>query len=110
MATIERGCPIQTTALDYDVPKSTLHSHIMELTLTRKRGRKPILSAVEEEKLVNYIHRMARYGHPLNLTKLKIKVAEATQLCDTPFTDGIPGPGWLRWFQKPHPELLLCMS
>jgi hypothetical protein len=110
MAAIDRGCLVQTTALDYDVPRSTLRSHVMGITLWRKCGRKPVLSAAEEGKLVNYIHGMARYGHPLNLTELKIKVAEATQLRATPFTDGIPGCGWLRWFRNRHPELSLRMS
>jgi hypothetical protein len=50
----------------------------MGLILSRKRGRKPVLSATKEEKLVQHIYSMARYGHPLNLTKLKIKVVEAT--------------------------------
>jgi hypothetical protein len=110
MAAIDMGCPVQTTALDYDVPMSTLHSHVMGINLSRKPGRKPMLSAVEEEKLVNYIHGMARYGHPLNLYELKIKVAETTQLHDTPFIVGIPGHGWLRWFRRRHPELSLRMS
>jgi hypothetical protein len=59
---------------------------------------------------VNYIYGKARYGHPLNLTELMIKVAEATQLRDTPFTDRIHGPGWLCWFKKRHLELSLLMS
>jgi hypothetical protein len=53
---------------------------------------------------------MARYGHPMSLTELKIKVAKATQLCDIPFKDGIPGSGWLCWFCKQHLELSLRMS
>jgi hypothetical protein len=110
MAAVDRGCPVQTAALDYDVPRSILRSHVIGITLSRKRGRKPVLSATEEGKLVNYIHGMARYGHPLNLTELKIKVAEATQLRATPYTDGIPGRGWLRWFRNRHPELSLRMS
>jgi hypothetical protein len=110
MAAVERGCPVQTTALDYDVPRSTLRSHVMGLTISRKCGRKPMLSPAEEDKLINYIHGMARYGHLLNLTELKIKVVEATQMRDTPFTDGIPRPGWLRWFHKSHPDISLRMS
>jgi hypothetical protein len=58
------------------------------------------LSAVEEEKLVRCIMDMARYGHPINITELKIKVAKATQLRETPYKDGIPGTGWLYWFKK----------
>jgi hypothetical protein len=67
----------------------------MGINLSRKHGRKPVLSVAEEEKLVNYIHGMAKYGHPLNLTELKIKVAKATQLHDTPFINEIFGRGWL---------------
>ena len=66
-----------------------------------------MLIAKEEEKVVNYIHSMARLGHPISLTELRIKVAEATQLSQTLFTDGIPGLGWLRWFRNWHPEVLL---
>jgi hypothetical protein len=79
----------------------------MGLTLSRKQGRKLVLTAKEEEKVVNYIHSMVRLGHPISLTELRIKVAEATQLCQTPFTDGIPGPGWLRWFRNWYPKVSL---
>jgi hypothetical protein len=95
MAAVDKGCPVQTAALDYDVPRSTVRSHVMGITLSRKRGRKPILSATEEEKGVQYLHGMAKYGHPMTLTELKIKVAEANQLHDTLFKDGILRLGWL---------------
>jgi hypothetical protein len=88
MADVERACHVQITALDYDIPKSTLRSHMMELILSRKLGRKWILSLIEEEKVVKYINGMARYGHPINIIKLKIEVVEASQLRDTPFNDG----------------------
>jgi hypothetical protein len=78
LAAVEQGCPVQTTALDYGIPRSSLRCHVMGLTVTRKRGRKPILSPIEEGKVVQYIMGMARYGHPINITELKIKVAEAT--------------------------------
>jgi hypothetical protein len=110
MAAVDQGCPVQTAALNYEIPRSTLRYHVMGQSLSRKRGRKPVLSTVEEEKLVKYIMGMARYGHPLNITELKIKVAEATQLRETPFKDGIPGAGWLHWFRKRHLEISLRMS
>jgi hypothetical protein len=110
MAAMEQGCPVQTAALDYDIPRSTLRGHVMGLTLSRKRGRKPVLSVGEEEKVVKYIMGRARYGHPISITELKIKVAEATQLRQTPFKEGIPGAGWLRWFWKRHPEISLRTS
>jgi hypothetical protein len=52
----------------------------MGITLSRKCERKPILSVVEKEKVVQYILGKVwiRYGHPMSLTELKIKVTEAT--------------------------------
>jgi hypothetical protein len=41
--------------LDYNIPKSTLRGHVMGLTLFRKKGRKPVLSIDEKEKVVKYI-------------------------------------------------------
>jgi hypothetical protein len=77
---VERESPVQTTALDFDIPRSTLRNHVMGLSVSRKRGRKLVLSKAEEEKVVQYILGTTRYGHPINITELKIKVAEATQL------------------------------
>jgi hypothetical protein len=82
----------------------------MGLTFSRKRGRNPVLNSVEEENIVQYIMGMENYGHPISITLLKLKVAEACQLRATPFSEGIPGDGWLRWFRKWHPEIILRMS
>ena len=81
----------------------------MGLMLSWKYGRKPILSSIEEEKVVKHIHGMPRYGYLVNFTKLKIKEAKATQLQDIPFKDGIPRPSWLQWFWKRHLEIPLCV-
>ena len=110
LASVERGCPVQTAARDHRIPRTTLRSNLMGLTVSRKRERKPVLSRAEEDKIVNYIHCMARLGHPLSLTQLRMEVAEATQLRQTPFTDVIPGPGWIRWFRNRHPDVSLRLS
>ena len=70
--------PCQIAALDYDVLRSTLWNYVMEITLLRNHGRKRVLSTIEEDKVVEYIHGMVRYGYPMSLTELKIKVAVAT--------------------------------
>jgi hypothetical protein len=44
------------------------------IILTRKRGIASILTAVEEGKLVAYLHEMANQGFPLTWLQLKIKV------------------------------------
>jgi hypothetical protein len=64
MAAVDQGSPMQTAALNFDIPRNTLKCHVMGQTLSRKRGRKPVLLEVEEEKLVRYIMGMARYGIP----------------------------------------------
>jgi hypothetical protein len=52
-----------------------------------------IFTLVEEEKVAKYIMGMARYGHSINITVLKVEVVEATQLRETPFKDEILGVG-----------------
>jgi hypothetical protein len=39
LSTVERGSPIQTVALDFDTPRSTLRNHVMGLSVLRKRGQ-----------------------------------------------------------------------
>ena len=39
-----------------------------------------------------------------------MKVAMITQDRDIPFINGIPGPGWLHWFKRKHPELSMRMA
>ena len=72
-------------------------------------GPKTILTMAEEEELVNYIHLMLHWGHPMTPTQLKIKVAEIKEDRITPFKDGIPGQSWMRWFRTRHLKLVLRM-
>ena len=37
-------------------------------------------------------------------------VSEITQERETPFTKGIPGDSWLKWFKNRHPEIILRSS
>ena len=37
-------------------------------------------------------------------------MAMMTQDKETPFTNGIPSPSWLRWFKRRHPELSLRLA
>jgi hypothetical protein len=71
MAAIDQGCPVQTAALDYEIPRNTLRYHVMEQTLSRKRGRKHVLSTVEEKKLVKYIMGMAKVWAPFKYHRIE---------------------------------------
>ena len=61
----------------------------------------------EESALVKWILEMQEHAHPVLIFELRRKVAEITQERWTPFKDGIPRRGWLRWFRNRHPELTL---
>ena len=50
-------------------------------------------------------------GHPLTPTDLRVKVAQATQARQTPWSaSGFPGSGWLQGFRRRHPEISLRKS
>ena len=70
-------------------------------------GPKIILTKEEELKLVEYIHFMVEWDHPMTPTQVKAKVTEITQERPTPFINGIPGKSWLKWFKVRHPSLVL---
>ena len=106
----ERGMSLHAAATTFEIPKSSLRSHIVGKVLSRKRGAATVLSPAEEQQLVDYILAMQDLGFPVSISQLKLKVAFITQGRDTPFTNGIPGPSWLRWFRRRHPNLSLRLA
>jgi len=46
--------------------------------------------------------------HCASLTLLKGKVKQICSERLTPFREGTPGRSWWYWFQKRHPQLVLC--
>jgi hypothetical protein len=89
---------------------TSLRDHIYGRSLGRKRGRQGVLTAAEEEELVEYILKMQDLGWPMTIGLLRLKVAEICQDRSNPFTHGIPGQGWLQWFRRRHPQLTLRAS
>ena len=110
MDAVEDGAALKTAARFYGIPPSTLSDWISGRSLTGKRGPPSVLSTEEENALEDYMVQMADYGHPLSMEQLRLKVALLTQERPTPFTNGIPGPAWARWFKKRHPNLALRQS
>jgi hypothetical protein len=53
---------------------------------------------------------MQNLGWPMTIGMVRLKVAEICQDRPNPFTHGILGQGWLCWFKKRHPELILRSS
>lgn len=101
---------IRQVARLFDIPASSLSDHVNGRTLTWKKGPTSILTPSEESQLVQYAMKMVDLSYPLNLSQLKIKVAEMTQDCPTSFTDGVPGGSRVKWFCRKHPDLTLRSS
>ena len=94
----------------HGIPYSTFRDWCYGTSKSRKRGCAGVLSPPEEELLVAYLIDMCERGLGLSPIALKMKVFEIVQDRVTPFKDGIPGDGWLRWFKNRHLELTLRVS
>ena len=110
LAAHERGMSMNGAATAFNIPRSSLRAHLTGTVLSRKRGAAPVLTPNEEQQLVDYVIGMQDLGFPVTILQLKLKVALITQSRYTPFRNGIPGPGWLRWFRRRHPELSLRLA
>jgi hypothetical protein len=89
------------------IPYSSLHDWCYRRTRSRDRGVKGVLIPEEEQQLLEYLIEICDRGLGLSPTQLKMKVYEITKTRWTPFKNGIPGGGWMRWWKKRHPKLSL---
>lgn len=114
MQAVDAGSPIWTMARYFDMPASSLRDHIYGRSTGRKYGRQRVLSVQEESDLVQeendlvqYLLKMQDLRYPLTMGDLRLKVAEIIETRVNPFTNNIPRAGWLRWFRRRYPELVL---
>jgi len=89
---------IQKTAIDYEVPCSTLNDQ-WNGTPTHKEGHthELLLTAAQEEVLVNWIKVMGCHGIPMTMTMVTDHVAD--------IVDRNVGESWVKHFKACHPEL-----
>jgi hypothetical protein len=106
----ERGVSLHVAAMACEILISSLRSHFVGKIISRERETATMLSPAEEQQLADYILAMQDLGFPVSISQLKLKVAFITQGRDTPFTNGISGPSWLRWFRRRHPNLSLHLA
>jgi hypothetical protein len=110
-AITDDGLKIREAARVYNIPATSLRNHLWGTTNGRHRGICPTLKHDEELKLVEFIFKMQEIGYPLTPTDLRVKVAQAIQARQTPWSaTGLPGSGWLRGFRRRHPEISLRKS
>lgn len=110
-AITDDGMKIREASRIYEIPPTSLRNHLWGTTSGRQRGICPTLKQDEESKLVDFIFKMQELCYPLTPTDLRVKVAQATQTRETPWTsNGLLGSGWLRSFRMRHPEISLRKS
>ena len=107
LAAVVAGCKLAIAARNMGIPATSLRDHIYGRTIKRKKGQQGVLSVEEESALVKWMLEMQEHVHPICIMELRRKVAEMIHDRWTPFKDGIPDRGWLRWFRNRHPELTL---
>lgn len=101
---------LRKAALQYGVPKSTLSMYVAgKLELGAKRGPASILSAEEEQRLVDYAVHMGQIGYGCTRDQIFDIVAKIVSKDgrDNPFVNGRPGRKWWELFKKRHPEVTL---
>ena len=59
----EQNVSIRTAAVNYEIPKSTLHDHYIGKVKGSKRGPSTVLSDAEELKLAEWAIEMANIGY-----------------------------------------------
>ena len=101
----ESGASMRQAATVHGIPYSTFREWCNGVRKSRKRGGTTVLTLQEEDQLVQYLLAMSDRGFGLSSIDLRMKVFEMTKNRCTPFRNGIPGNGWLRWFKHRHPEL-----
>jgi hypothetical protein len=107
LAAVDNRMNMKKAAEVNHIPYSSLRDWCYGRTRSQDRGVKGVLTAEEEEELVQYLIQMCGRGLGLSPTQLKMKVYEITKSRRTPIKNGIPGGGWMRWWKKKHPELSL---
>jgi hypothetical protein len=107
LAAVDVGESIRSAGRCFGIPPTSLRDHIYGRSLGRKRSRQGVLNNKEEAELVDYILKMQDLGWPMIIGLIRLKVAQICQDRPNPFTNGILGQGWLRWFRRRHPELIL---
>lgn len=110
MDAVGDGTSMRKASQEFSIPYSTLREWSYGARTSRKRGAPAVLNPAEERQLVDYLVNMCELGYGLTPITLKLKVYEITRGRWTPFRNGVPGKGWMKWWKKRHPELTLRVA
>ena len=105
---VKSGMSFREAAEEYEVSRTSLFRVVKDPEKVKTIFTPPtILSATEEEEIVNWLLVRARSGCPATKSELLDCVQAYTLKLkkQTPFTNGKPGRHWFEAFSKRHPNL-----
>ena len=104
---VYEGQAVRRVALNYGIPKSTLHDKISgRVTIGGRSGPTPYLSSEEEDELVSFLNGCSLIGYAHTQAK-KQTVALGQRVVDSKGLNVKVGDGWWKSFMKRHGTLTL---
>lgn len=105
----EKKLSIRKISEIYRIPRSTLQDKLTGKLPegVAKSGPSTVLTAAEEERIVDWCTKLSKCGFPLcsrDLIDTVQKIVNDDHR-KTPFKEGRPGKTWLSLFLKRHPEI-----
>ncbi|KAJ0180927.1 hypothetical protein K1T71_003012 [Dendrolimus kikuchii] len=99
----------RAAATRYNIPRRTLRDHIKVGSVTKRFGRKPIFTDIQESDLATRIKRFAKIGVPLTPKFIRKQAFLFCERYDIKHnfneTKRIAGADWLRQFLKRNPSI-----
>lgn len=104
---VGKGFSIRKAAFVYGIAVSTLHSRLTKPPVHNHPGKPTILSAKDENRIIDFIDRCCKVGLPIDIKRLRISVGQYMKLSGrtNAFPNGMPGRKWVNLFLKRHPEV-----
>ncbi|XP_067205209.1 uncharacterized protein [Linepithema humile] len=105
---VKLGKPLRQIAAKYKIPPATLHNKINNVSsINAKKSPQTILTAEEEQQLVDWILYSEERGFPVTQEQLlnSVRWLVLDLKKETPFTKDKPGRHWYEAFYRRHPEL-----
>jgi hypothetical protein len=81
----------------YQIPRMTIVNHVNGKVLGYGRGRRPIFTVEQEQKILEIIFALSEMALPLDVDGIRaiVKTFVAERQLRTPFRDGNPGLDWV---------------
>lgn len=109
---IENGMPKKEASRVFNIPRSTLQFRKSDKFVKARHGPSTVLTAQEENTLVQWIKECHQKGFPRRKEDIQISVKQFLDSEGRPtvFPDNKPGDGWYKSFMLRHPEISVRKS